>query len=71
MQIETIQAGDATRYIRRLEQLLEMPIGALVVTDSRGQLAFVVPDGADESYASWLLGWVHDSTYNAAKSRPA
>jgi hypothetical protein len=68
MKIETMQAGDAARYIRRLEQLLEMPIGALVVLDSRGQLAFVVPDEADESYAKWFLGWVHESTQNASKS---
>ena len=69
MDIQTMQAGDATRLIHRLEQNLEMPIGGLIVLCSDGQLGFVVPAEADEGYARWLLGWVAEAAHNGAKSR--
>ena len=69
MEIQTMQAGDAIRLIHRLEQNLEMSIGAVIVMCPDGQLGFVVPAEADEGYARWLLGWVADAAYNGAKSR--
>lgn len=68
MDIQVLQAGDSVRLIHRLEQYLEMPIGALVVLCPDGELGFVVPAEADEGYAKWLLGWVADVAHNGAKS---
>ena len=69
MNLQVMQAGDACRLIHRLEQCLELPIGALVVLCNDGQLGLVVPAEADEGYARWLCGWIAESTSNASKSR--
>lgn len=68
MEIEVMRAGDAHRQIHRLEELLEMPIGALVVMQGNGQPAFILPGEADKGYCRWLLRWVADAASHGAES---
>lgn len=69
MKMETMSAGDAGRHVRRLEQVLEMPIVCVVAMAKVSELAFVFPAEVDDAYVRWALRAVVAACQDASESR--